>query len=209
MVVVAAGVASATLVESWNSNPLSTVITDGSAVGITVSHLVATDNPNTIGSVDVRLNISGGYNGDLYGYLVLQTTGGTATAILLNRVGTSGGDPFGSDGSGFNVTLSDSGSSSIHGATGNPTSVWQADQAGTLSSTFGGLTAGGTWTLFLADMSAGGGSSTLLGWGLDISVVPEPVTWALLAFATLMVVMLFRQKVAAAYRRVNRWVDAV
>ena len=40
----------------------------------------------------------------------------------------------------------------------------------------------GTWTLFIADLSAGE-QSTLLDWGLDITAVPEPVTSALLVFA--------------------------
>jgi hypothetical protein len=38
----------------------------------------------------------------------------------------------------------------------------------------------GDWTLFLADMS-GGNQSTLVSWGLTISTVPEPQTWAMLA----------------------------
>jgi hypothetical protein len=44
--------------------------------------------------------------------------------------------------------------------------------------------ANGTWTLFLADLS-GGDQSQLLNWGLEISVVPEPTTWALLGFGVL------------------------
>jgi len=49
--------------------------------------------------------------------------GNTATEILLNRVGTTPANPFGSSGSGFNVTLSDSGTvnGNIHGAAGLPT----------------------------------------------------------------------------------------
>ena len=36
------------------------------------------------------------------------------------------------------------------------------------------MTANGTWTLFLADMDSGGGTSTLQSWGLNISVVSVP-----------------------------------
>ncbi|MCX6894794.1 MAG: PEP-CTERM sorting domain-containing protein, partial [Verrucomicrobia bacterium] len=43
----------------------------------------------------------------------------------------------------------------------------------------------GTWTLFLADMS-GGDVSTLVSWGLNVSVVPEPTTWALIGFVALL-----------------------
>jgi hypothetical protein len=63
---------------------------------------------------------------------------------------------------------------------------------------FGGANANGTWTLFLADLS-GGDISTLVSWGMDISVVPEPITYALLAFgaaiATLFVVRCRQQTV--------------
>ena len=234
-----AGMASATIVvdQNWSVSAPAGVIPDDNSAGMTVSQTFSGLGSSTINGVDVRLSISGGYNGDLYGYLVLQTTGGSATAILLNRVGTSGSDPFGSAGSGFGnggyVTLSDSGADSIHGATGNPTGTWQADQAGTLADTFQGLTANGTWTLFLADLSAGGGQSTLLGWGLDVSVVPEPVTHALMLFGGAMVLLILgcrlsaleqwpsfadgvcglarvlTKKVLAWWRGVQAWVDAV
>jgi hypothetical protein len=101
-------------------------------------------------------------------------------------VGTSLSNPFGSSGSGFDVTLSDSGTAngSIHGATGIPTGIWQPDSANTLDGTFGGMTANGTWTLFLADLDGGGGTSTLESWGLEINVasaVPEPSESGLIA----------------------------
>jgi hypothetical protein len=44
-----------------------------------------------------------------------------------------------------------------------------------------GHDANGTWTLFLTDLS-GGEVTTLVSWGLDVSVVPEPATWALIIF---------------------------
>ncbi|MFM2294366.1 MAG: Proprotein convertase P-domain, partial [Verrucomicrobiota bacterium] len=63
---------------------------------------------------------------------------------------------------------------------------------------FGGANANGTWTLFLADLS-GGDISTLVSWGMDISVVPEPITWALLAFALVGGAMIFvRRRLALA-----------
>ena len=36
----------------------------------------------------------------------------------------------------------------------------------------------GTWTLFMADLSAGG-QIPLVSWGLEVSAAPEPVTVAL------------------------------
>jgi hypothetical protein len=108
--------------------------------------------------------------------------------VLLDQIGTSGGNPFGESGTSIGVTLSDSGGSNIHGVTGSGpvTGTYTPDvQTGgqTFDNTFGGQSADGTWTLFLADLSAGGGTSELTSWDLDISVVPEPVTWALVGFA--------------------------
>ena len=49
----------------------------------------------------------------------------------------------------------------------------------TLGGTFQNMDPNGTWTLFFADVSAGGGQATLNGWSLDITTVPEPVNVAL------------------------------
>src|SRR5208283_2467906 len=100
----------------WTVN---TAIPDGNPVGITTSQTFSNPFNGFITSVNVDLNISGGYNGDLYGYLEYQDANNNiATEVLLNRVGTSASNPFGSSGSGFNVTLSDSGTAngSIHNA---------------------------------------------------------------------------------------------
>lgn len=160
--------------DNWTVN---TAIPEGNPVGITEYQTFQNLPDNPITDVSVILNISGGYNGNLVGYLTLQdANGNTATEILLNEIGTTPSNPFGSSGAGMNVTLSDSGTvnGSIHGATGVPTGIWQPDSANTLDGTFGGLTANGTWTLYLADLSVGGGISTLNSWGLEVSVVPEP-----------------------------------
>jgi subtilisin-like proprotein convertase family protein len=185
--------------ENWNVN---TAIPEGSPVGITSAQTFSDLSSSPITDVAVNLNISGGYNGDLYGYLTLQdANGNAATEILLNYMGTTTPNPFGSAGSGMNVTLSDSGTvnGSIHNAAGVPTGTWQPDSANALDGTFGGLTANGTWTLFLADMSVGGGTSTVNSWGLDINgaAAPEPADYGLLAGAGLLVVSLagqFRRK---------------
>jgi subtilisin-like proprotein convertase family protein len=161
-----------------NDWTVNTAIPDGNPVGITAGQTFQNLVGGAITDVRVDLNLSGGYNGDLVGYLTLQdANGNTATEILLNQVGTTPANPFGSSGTGFNVTLSDSGTvnGSIHGANGIATGIWQPDSANTLNGTFGGMTANGTWTLFLADVSVGGGTSTLNSWGLNVSVVPEPV----------------------------------
>jgi len=176
-----AGVASATVVvdSDWTVN---TAITAGSPVGITTSETFQNLSSSPITSVSVDLDISGGFNGDLYGYLTYQGANGTVISeMLLDYVGTTTANPFGSSGSGMDVTLSDAGTAngSIHNAAGTATGTWLADSTSTLDSTFGGLSANGTWTLYLADMSEGSGTSTLISWGLDInaSSVPEPVDY--------------------------------
>ena len=168
--------APAALVTSWDSGPLNggngITIPDASVAGVTLNHtisgLIGGINP-VAGSVKVRLRISGGYNGDLFGFLVLNN-GPTSTvrAMLLNRIGQDGAHPFGSSGSGFDVTLSDSGSTSIHTAPGGATGEWKPDGS-PLDGILNGLSAQGTWTLFLADLS-GGDTSKLMSWGLDVTV---------------------------------------
>jgi len=177
-------------------------IPDGDLSGLALSTNLAGMTPSTISNVDVRLNISGGYNGDLYAF-VTGPNGGFA--VLLNRSGVSNSaSAFGYSDSGFDVTFSLSGANSIqyygsYGGTGSPVTgtwlpsglnidptsapsdFWTAFLSGSpsaLLSSFGGNDANGTWTLFLADLS-GGGQSTLVSWGLDITTVPEPSTLAL------------------------------
>ena len=143
---------------------------------------------SAITDVNVRVNISGGYNGDLYGYLQLHDENNvTVLTVLLNRVGAgSGSEPqftFGYGTSGMNVTLDDEAGTSIH-VVESPTSGGSYKPDSGLLSNLDGKSANGTWTLFLSDMS-GGSVSSVTSWGLDINVVPEPVTWAMIVFGSL------------------------
>jgi hypothetical protein len=152
--------------------------------------------PVQITDVSVKLDISGGYNGDLYAYLSF----GNVLLPLLNRVGVGSGNAFGYSDSGMNVTLSDDGAGNIHlyGGGGVPSGTWQPDgrnisplgapssfdAAGTVSfANYQNLNPNGVWTLFIADVSGGGGQSVLNSWELDITAVPEPVNWALAVLA--------------------------
>jgi hypothetical protein len=164
----------------------------------------------TISSITVNLNIQGGYNGDLYGYL--SYNGNLVT--LLNRPGvgsaTPGSTAFGYGDTGFNVTLSSTGANNIHfyqnsgpsyNGNGQLTGTWQPDgravnplgSPSTFDSTSGlqtldsynGMSPDGTWTLFIADLSAGGGQSQVISYELDITTVPEPVNIALAGFGGL------------------------
>ncbi|MCX6895256.1 MAG: hypothetical protein NTZ16_07115 [Verrucomicrobia bacterium] len=195
---------------------VNTTITDGSPVGITEAAVLSgmTGNGgNLVGNVDVRLNISGGFNGDLYGYLVLQSAdGSTITSILLNRVGRTDAGGFGYTTAGMTVTLSGhmtQGYANIHdvGSPGagpyladgraiNPNGNFSGASTAAGLNMLNGINANGTWMLFLADM-ANGDQSTLVSWGLDITVVPEPATRALGAFGLVI-------GIYAASRRLRR-----
>jgi subtilisin-like proprotein convertase family protein len=185
-----AGAATATIVtdSTWS---VGQAVPDNSAAGLTVSQTLTGLDTSAIDQVEVRLNLSGGYNGDLYGYLVLQSAdGSSSTAVLLNRIGQTLGTPYGNSGSTLDVTLGDTsglqangGLGDVHNvaATGNVTGTYTPDGNAAALDVFNGHVANGTWTLFLADLSAGD-ASTLVSWGVTVSVVPEPITWALVIF---------------------------
>ena len=197
---------------TFNSGTLNTVIPDANPVGITASTTVSIGF-GYISNVTVNLNITGGFNGDLYAYLAGPVG---QFAVLLNRVGVTSGNPFGYFDAGFNITLDNSGAN-IHGYQGGSYTLsggqlignWSADgrNISPLSSgaafdaastaanlgTFNNTTPNGTWTLFIADLS-GGGQSTLVSWGLTISTVPEPQTWAMLASGAGMLLMFRRRR---------------
>jgi subtilisin-like proprotein convertase family protein len=160
---------------------INTAIPDGNPVGVSFSESVG-DIPggSTVGGLTVDLSVSGGYNGNLYAYLVAPN--GTLV-MLLNQPGTTISNPFGYGGSGLNITLSDTAAGSIQTAPETPGAVFSGtfQAAGTLGSVSGSA-ADGTWTLYFADEVAGGGQATLSGWSLNITAVPEPANLALIIF---------------------------
>ena len=154
-----------------------------------------------ISDIKVSLNISGGWNGDLYAYL----SHGSDYVVLLNRVGavTSGADGYGT--SVLNILLepvtTHAGIADIH-TVQNPASSptpYAADgrtlyyddtsrsQTLDVFLSGGGVDPNGDWTLFFADRAAVG-TATLAGWSLEITAVPEPVNIALGCFAGLFLV---------------------
>ncbi len=130
-------------------------------------------------------------------YLARHRVG--ALVPLLNRVGVGSGNDLGYADAGLNATFTDTAANNIHfyqsvigysitggaawqpdGRTINPVTSSSAsfDAAETASlAAYNGMSADGDWTLVLADVSAGGGQATVLSWGLDIAVVPEPSTY--------------------------------
>lgn len=163
----------------------------------------------SIANLQVTLDIAGtgidgAFNGDYFVELV-NSSGGFA--VLLNRAGVSSSNPSGNADNGFSVTFSDSAVHDIHlyqnysdifNLNGQLTGAWQPDgenisplaavsafdaaltQQTAMLSSFNGGNPNGTWTLFLADLSAGG-TGQLDSWSMDITTVPEPAQTSFLA----------------------------
>lgn len=177
---------------------LNTALLDGNPNGTNTS--IEVENvAGLIIDVSLSLQVTGGFTGDLYAYLSNGTNGGFA--VLLNRVGSTESNPFGYEDEGFSIVLSDLATLDIHtyatgGASGLIVGTWQPDGRNidpqfaidtdprtAMLSSFTNQPANGTWTLFIADMGAGGGQSTLVSWGITLttqSPVPEPTTGSLL-----------------------------
>jgi len=162
-----------------------------------------------ITDLNVILNISGGFNGDFYAFL---THNGVTGILLnrAGRSGTQAvGYPdfgFGPALSGNAFTLDDQAAQDVHSyrsfayslnGSGQLTGQWQPDgrtldplspgaafdgaaRSGMLGG-FNGTDANGVWTLYVADVSPGG-EGTLVGWGLEITTVPEPSAAVLLGW---------------------------
>jgi hypothetical protein len=193
----------------------SGTIPDGSPVGWSATATLSDYLPS-VSAVTVNLNLSGGYNGDLYAYLSY----GGALVPLLNRVGVTDGNAFGYGTAGMNVTLAGDpgGYTDIHwvpsptsggtyapdGRQIDPQSAPSAfDANGTIGfSAYNGMNPNGTWTLFIADLS-GGAQSQLLGWSLDVTAeVPEPVNVALGVFGGIALIVTL-----ARNHRIRNWAE--
>lgn len=176
------------------------VIPDANPAGITFAlNISGMLGPTT--NITVTLNITGGFNGDLYAYL-LSPTG--SMVVLLNRVGMGSGNSFGYGDAGFNITLDSASGNNVHNyqsgvynlsggqLTGtlapdsrtisplSDPSAFDAAPTGNTLADLNGSDPNGAWKLFIADLS-GGGQSTLVTWGLTVVTVPEPQTWTLLS----------------------------
>jgi subtilisin-like proprotein convertase family protein len=161
------------------------VVPDNDLSGLTLVETTS-DWSGAVSSLTVTLNLTGGWNGDIYAYLYHDDV----MSVLLNQVGTPTNSGLGYSDSGFNVTLSDSAAYSIHNyqldtptiTSGVVQGTWQPDGAGL--SVFNGLDASGTWSLYLVDKNPGG-VMTVNSFGLQAEVTPEPSTLALAALGGL------------------------
>ncbi len=180
LLLAAASLASADIVAVTDHWTVNTVVPVGNPVGITASETFTGLNPDPITSVSLGLNLLGGYNGALFASLTLQDPNGqTATEVLLNQVGLTPDNPFASAGAGFDhLTLTDTATANgtIHNAPGIPAGAWQPDSPVTLDDTFAGLTADGTWTLFIADLDSGTPAPTLADWNLNVTTADSVIT---------------------------------
>ena len=203
------------------------VIPDFYPVGLADTRLVS-GLVGQILDVNVGLQVSGGWNGDLYASLVHSS----GYAVLLNRVGGTGVNPPGYGDAGLSMMLDDQGGKGdIHWYGGGfiptttswpavpdgaptPADNWQPDgryvdpiegDVGTaartaLLSSFNGLDPNGYWTLYIADV-APMETSTLTSWTLNIetAAVPEPASLVEGALA-----VLFMGGVVGVYRLKGR-----
>lgn len=178
-------------------------IPDGNPVGW-LGQFSVSGVSGQIASFKVLLDISGGYNGDLYAYL----SGPQGQfSVLVNRPGVTAGNPFGYADAGLNITLDSAAADNIHNygssyslnGNGQVTGTWAADgrnidpesdgaafdqataTAGlSLFNGANGAAVDGTWSLFIADCAAGGGIATLNSLALEVTTVPEPQSGVLL-----------------------------
>lgn len=157
-------------------------------------------------ALSITLNIQGGRNADLS--VILRAPGENAPYIyLINRPGVGYNPSYNyNNDRGFLITLSDSAVYDVHryreynpvfsngvltgewqpdGRNISPNSSSQAFAAATrvsLAQVFAGVNPAGRWVLELQDWHPGGQQSTLMGWSLEISAVPEPVVPAIIIF---------------------------
>ena len=189
LILITTGVAANIFGQATGSSSPNYLIPDNNLNGVTDT-INLTAPFTSISDMEVTLDISGPYvyNGDYYAYL----THGTGFAVLLNRVGSTVSNPYGSTDNGFSVTFSDSASADIHtenaagglvtgtwlpdGRNVSPLLVLGTDPQTALLSSFDGVDPNGAWNLFVADVSPGG-YGYLTSWSLDVTgttaAVPE------------------------------------
>ncbi len=182
------------------SFPANVTVPDGNLNGLALATNLTGLN-GIITNLTLSLDVSGGYNGDLYAYLRGPNGG---FSVLLNRTGVTAGNAFGYSDTGFNVTFDDSANNdNVHfyqsftynlNGGGQLTGNWSSDgrtidplsspslydttPPTALLNSFDGTDPNGIWTFYLADLS-NGGQSAIVNWGLNITTVPEPAAYAL------------------------------
>lgn len=198
--------------QSFSSgSSIGAISTDGSAALGFTGNFTHAGVQDQVVNLTLDLNISGGYNGDLYGYLLAPN----GTYTIFRNTYVANGDAYGA---GMNIRLQDA---DLGVATGLATTALLSPNSSTTLNgsiqdvalggilngiytplnTFGGTIGGpqfnptgsqanGIWTLYLTEIGAGDESApTLTGWSLNLAVVPEPVSLALGLFAAMLVAL--------------------
>ena len=190
---------------------VSAIIPDGDLNGYQNSQTLSGLQPY-VTDVNITLNVAGGFNGDFYAYLshnqriaILLNRVGRSTTSSVGYPDAG----FGPDALANSFRLDDQAGNDVHwyrtfayvvNGSGQLTGQWQPDgraidplSAGSTFSSaprantldvFNGMDPNGLWTLFVADVSPGGEAS-LLGWGLELTAVPEPSSAILTGFSIL------------------------
>jgi subtilisin-like proprotein convertase family protein len=133
---------------------LPLAIPDSPAAGITSDIVIA--NVETVADVNVLLNITHTYDGDLDIYLM----GPDGTTVELSTDNGSSGDNF------VDTVFDDDAATPISGGTAPFTGSFQPE---TPLSVLNGKSAAGTWQLTITD-DAGGDTGTLDGWQLQLTL---------------------------------------
>lgn len=190
--------AASVMSELWD---VSGKVPDNSVTGWSDTRYISSISV-VISEVEVFLETTGGFNGDLYAYL----THDSGFSVLLNRVGRSESNPDGSFTTGMSVVFSDAAGQDVHtadtfdgiyqpdGRHDSPFTVTGSTTRTAHLSSFDGLDPDGSWTLFVADLSPAY-ETTVVRWGLTLTtveVVPEPSP--LLAAGVMAVVAMSRRK---------------
>lgn len=204
-------------------------IPDGNLNGYQNSQIVS-GLSGPITDLNVTLQISGGFNGDFYAFL---THDGTTSILLnrvgrdtTHQIGYPDAG-FGPDASANSFTFDDQASTDVHfyrnapfslNGNGQLTGSWQPDgrtldplsaasafdsaSRSAMLNLFDGSDPNGLWTLYVADVSSGG-EGVLVGWGLQITTVPEPATATLLGLGLLAMGARLGRRPAAATSNAN------
>jgi uncharacterized protein (TIGR03382 family) len=207
----------------WNSGFANNgAIPDGNPTGWSDSRGITIPSGEIVTDIQVRVNIGGGWNGDIYAYVSHPGTPGAV--ILLNRPGRTGTNTLGygdnvlmvtfTDGAvngdihfyqnvtGYVAAISNNSAWQPDGRTASPLAVDGTEPRTAMLSGFDGLDASsGDWTLFVADL-ASGDQTTVAGWGLTITTIPEPGTAPLALLAGC--VMLARRRRNASAKSFRR-----
>jgi hypothetical protein len=140
-------------------------------------------SPRVASVVSVQFTIPGGWDGD-YIIVLSHTDGTTAQSVTLLNMLLGGA----AANSGFdNVTLAvgnaDINSAGSYSSTAAISGTY-SPQGGVNFSSFQNVSPTGDWLLYVTD-NAAGDQGILSGWSLNLDVVPEPVTEALVIFGGL------------------------